>query len=118
MDDRQTGDSMTQAESAASSIRRVLARDAQAMDGLCGLLIDCVNRGGSVGFLAPMQRATAERYWEDVFAALGDHLVLWIAEADGAIVGSVQLSLCQKENAPHRAEVQKLFVLAASRGHG
>lgn len=84
--------------------------------GLCDLLLDAVQSGASVGFLAPMSRDTALRYWEQVFASLDSGQVLWVAESENEIVGSVQLSLCGKENAVHRAEVQKLFVLRSHRG--
>lgn len=66
--------------------------------------------GASVGFLAPLAMPAALRYWRGVFADLGRQQVLWIALDDGAVVGTVQLSLCLKENGSHRAEVQKLLV--------
>ena len=44
--------------------------------------------------------------------------MLWVAEAEGKIVGSVQLAPSQKENGRHRAELQKLFVHSAFRGQG
>jgi acetyltransferase len=103
------------------NVRQVQGSEAELLDGLCRLLIDCTDGGGSVGFLAPLQPATARRYWEGVYAALssaGSGQVLWVAEANGEVVGSVQLSLCQKENGLHRGEVQKLFVLSPFRGRG
>jgi GNAT superfamily N-acetyltransferase len=45
-------------------------------------------------------------------------VLLWVAEAGGQVVGSVQLALCPKENGAHRAEVQKLFVHSSARGQG
>ncbi len=44
--------------------------------------------------------------------------MLWVAEIDGRVVGSVQLALCDKDNGRHRGEVQKLFVHRSARGHG
>ena len=85
---------------------------------LCELLIDAVHNGASVGFLAPLSIDRAARYWEQVLAALGDGLLLWVAEAEGRVVGSVQLAPSPKENGRHRAEIQKLFVLSAFRGQG
>lgn len=105
-------------EAAAPDLRRVHATTPALLDGLCALLIDAVHGGASVGFLAPLSPDTARRYWQTVLAALGDHLCLWVAEHEGAIVGSVQLALCEKENGRHRAEVQKLFVLQRCRGLG
>lgn len=100
------------------SIRRISASDHSLNDGLVRLLIDSVDGGASVGFLSPLSPATAARYWQGVFSALGDGLVLWIAEKEGEVVGSVQLALCQKENGIHRAEVQKLLVLSSARRRG
>jgi GNAT superfamily N-acetyltransferase len=91
---------------------------ASLSDGLCGLLTETVEGGASVGFLAPVQRVTAEKYWKAVFEALGSGRMLWVATENDAVVGSVQLELCGKENGLHRAEVQKLFVLKSHRGRG
>ncbi len=99
-------------------IRRLQSSDPRVQDGLCTLLIDAVEDGASVGFLAPITRETARRYWAPVLDALDDGMVLWIAEADGEVVGTVQLSLSLKQNSPHRAEVQKLLVRRSHRGRG
>ena len=100
------------------SIRQVAAYDEAVVRGLCTLLIDAVHGGASVGFLAPLTDERACNYWTQVLGSLGPNLALWVAESDGAIVGSVQLSPCGKENGRHRADVQKLFVLSACRGNG
>lgn len=99
-------------------IRNVVVPTASVRDGLCRLLTETVEGGASVGFLAPVQLATAEKYWKGVFESLGSTRMLWIAEDGGSVVGSVQLELCAKENGLHRAEVQKLFVLPSQRGRG
>jgi acetyltransferase len=101
-------------------VRRVAANEVSLVESLGRLLIDAVHSGASVGFLAPVAQATADRYWHDVFAAMGagDGLLLWVAEVEGQVVGSVQLTLCPKENGQHRAEVQKLFVHRTARGRG
>lgn len=102
-----------------TNIRRIASAEDSSIPGLCRLLMDAVNGGASVGFLAPLSHQTALRYWQHVFANLNDDgLVLWIAEVDGEIVGSVQLDLCGKENGRHRAEIQKLFVMRTHRGKG
>lgn len=102
----------------ALEIRNVLVPTASLRDGLYGLLAETVEGGASVGFLAPVRRETAEKYWKGVFDALGSGRMLWVAEEGGSVVGSVQLELCAKENGLHRAEVQKLFVLRSHRGRG
>ena len=100
------------------TIRRIVSAEAPLIDGLCTLLIDAVHDGASVGFLAPLSRDTARRHWEQAFASLADGLIIWVAEIGGEIIGTVQLSLCPKENGRHRADVQKLLVLRAHRGKG
>ncbi len=97
-------------------LRQITSGESALIPGLCELLIDSVHNGASVGFLAPLAHDTAENYWRKIFASLNDGLSLWVAEADGKIVGSVQLDACQKQNGRHRADVQKLFVLKAFRG--
>ena len=101
-----------------TNIRRITSTENSSIPGLCRLLIDAVNGGASVGFLAPLSYETALSYWQHLFANLNDGLVLWVAEADGEIVGSAQLDLCGKENGRHRAEIQKLFVMRTHRGVG
>src|SRR5262245_38978428 len=104
---------------ATVGLRRVVAAEDASVDGLIDLLVDTVHGGASVGFLAPLSRDTAARYWRQVLASLGGGaLVLWVAESDSRIVGSVQLALCEKENGRHRADVQKLIILRSHRGRG
>jgi acetyltransferase len=99
-------------------IRRIDHADAAPRQGLRDLLVDVVDGGASVGFLPPMREATADTYWDEILSDLGPARTLWVAEDAGVIVGSVQLSLCEKENGRHRADVQKLFVLTQHRGQG
>jgi acetyltransferase len=99
-------------------LRRILTDDLSLLEPLAELLIDAVHSGASIGFLAPLSRSTAEQYWRGVLSAVGELLLLWVAEIDGRVVGSVQLALCDKDNGRHRGEVQKLFVHRSARGHG
>ena len=101
-----------------TAVREVHAAESALLPDLCALLEDAVNGGASVGFLAPLARPTAERYWSGVFDALGERLRLWIAEENSAVVGTVQLAPCTKENGRHRAELQKLLVHSGRRGRG
>ncbi len=99
-------------------LRRILTDDLSLLEPLADLLIDAVHSGASIGFLAPLSRPTAEQYWRGVLSAVGELLLLWVAESDGRVVGSVQLMLCDKDNGCHRGEVQKLFVHRSARGYG
>ena len=101
-----------------TTIHRIVAAEAGLREGLSRLLVDCVDGGASVGFLAPLSTAAAARYWDGVLAALGPEHALWVARDGDGIIGSVQLALCPKENGLHRAEVQKLFVMRSHRRSG
>ena len=86
---------------------------------LAALLQDSVHGGSSVGFLPPLAFETAEEYWLETLdeVAQGRRLLLVSTEA-GDVTGTVQLALAAKQNALHRAEVQKLLVHTAFRGRG
>lgn len=85
---------------------------------LIGLLQDAVSTA-SLGFWHPLERVDAEAYWRGVLAEVTDgHRWLWVALRDGEVIGSLQLAPAVKENAPHRAEVQKLMALSSTRRQG
>lgn len=85
---------------------------------LNALLVDAVEQGASIGFMAPLSLDEANDYWEDVLARLGHEQRLVLLVDGQRLLGSVQLSLCGRANARHRAEVQKLFVHSSARGQG
>jgi ribosomal protein S18 acetylase RimI-like enzyme len=89
------------------------------LPALIHLLQDAVNNGASIGFLPPLSEQEARDYWTTIIAQIeqGSRLLLVALERD-QIVGSVQLELVTKPNAPHRAEVQKLMVHTSHRGQG
>lgn len=105
-------------DKAMPTLRQIHSAPDVTIEQLCKLLIDTVNHGASIGFLAPLSLETASDYWRKVLTSLGDGLQLWVAEQAGEIVGSVQLAPCLKENGKHRADLQKLFVLTTHRGQG
>ncbi len=82
---------------------------------LAGLLVDTVDSGASVGFLAPMDRALAESWWKE--RAAGPYAV-WVAVEDGRVVGTLSLASPDKPNSRHRAELVKLMVHRTARGRG
>jgi GNAT superfamily N-acetyltransferase len=90
-----------------------------ALDQLAAVLSDCVEGGASVSFMSPFPHADALTFFRKVArsAASGD-TVLLAARLDGRIVGTVQLGLDTPPNQPHRADVKKLLVHRAARGHG
>ena len=100
------------------SVRIELLDDATERDveDLAAVLVDCVDGGASVNFLAPLDPAVARAWWR---AALADPAPTWVArDEDGTVVGCVRLALAPQPNAPHRAEVTKLLVTRSARGRG
>lgn len=103
----------------ALTIERLDALAPVEMEALVVLLIDAVDSGASVGFLAPLSASDARAYWAGVAAAVAaGSQRLFVARQAGRLVGSVQLELALRANGRHRAEVQKLFVLRSARGQG
>ncbi|MGW0792000.1 GNAT family N-acetyltransferase [Streptomyces sp. NPDC002911] len=88
-------------------------------DELAALLIEAVEGGASVGFLAPLDRATAAIWWRERAAAVeaGDQQV-WIARDDQRVAGTIGLVKAALPNAYHRAEISKLMVRPSARGRG
>lgn len=86
---------------------------------LTDLLIDIVETGASVGFVLPLARDEAARYWDALQPSLADgSRLLWTATDATGLLGSVQLELVQKKNGVNRAEVQKLLVHSRARRKG
>ncbi|MGY2048589.1 N-acetyltransferase family protein [Methylobacterium sp. JK268] len=88
-------------------------------EALAEILIDCVETGASVSFMAPLPRDKALAYWRGVgeSAGRGERVVI-VAEAEGEILGTAQLVLAQPENQPHRADVSKVLVPNRARRRG
>ena len=103
------------------TIRRVAAGEAEAcVSGLAEVLVDCVEGGASVSFMLPISREKAARFWQGVAEGVvrGERALLVAEDADGEIVGTVQLVLAQPENQPHRADVAKILVHRRARRQG
>ncbi|OBZ13987.1 MULTISPECIES: GNAT family N-acetyltransferase [Bacillales] len=82
---------------------------------LADLLVEVVEEGASIGFLPPLSMSEAISYWSHV---IHEDVILWIAERNGEMVGSVQLHLCSRPNGSHRAEIAKLMVHPNARRKG
>jgi GNAT superfamily N-acetyltransferase len=90
-----------------------------ALDQLADVLVDCVEGGASVSFMAPFPHDSALAFFRKVAGSVasGDTVVL-AARLDGKIVGTVQLGLETPPNQPHRADIKKMLVHRSARGHG
>ena len=102
------------------TIRALTEEETRAcLPALAEILSDCVEGGASVGFMQPFPPQAALPFWEAVAAAVGrDETVLIVAEADGRLVGTVQLGIGTMPNQPHRADLKKLLVHRQARGLG
>jgi GNAT superfamily N-acetyltransferase len=87
---------------------------------LAALVRDAVEHGASIGFTLPLAEAEIADFWRKVATdtAAGHKRVLVARDAQGRLLGSAQLALEMRANGRHRAEVQKVLVLAAQRGAG
>jgi GNAT superfamily N-acetyltransferase len=105
----------------AITIRRVAREEAAALvEPLADVLRDCVEGGASVGFMLPLAPAKALAFWRRVADGVqaGQRVLLVAQDAQGAIVGTVQLLLDLPENQPHRGDVAKMLVLRRARRQG
>jgi GNAT superfamily N-acetyltransferase len=86
---------------------------------LVDLLLDSVENGGTVNFVWPMTRAKAENWWNGALAShdRGERII-FAANHEGAMVGSVQLILAPQENQAFRAEIAKMLVHSRWRRQG
>jgi len=102
------------------AVRLLTPAQAQAKRvALIDLLVDAVQGGASVNFIWPMTRAKAETWWDGALSghARGERLI-FAAEADGRLDGSVQLILAPQENQTFRADLAKLLVHRRARRQG
>jgi GNAT superfamily N-acetyltransferase len=95
------------------------AEAVERISSLSDILIDCVEGGASVSFMAPLSRAKADAFWSQTAAAVTEgERILLVAESEGRLLGTVQIVSAQAQNQPHRADVSKMLVLRAARRNG
>lgn len=99
--------------------RLVDAQLPSLIEELADLLVDTVNGGASIGFLAPLDRAAAVTWWKArVDAVPAGGLDVWVARDGDRVLGTVGLVFPDKPNSRHRAELVKLMVHRDARGQG
>jgi GNAT superfamily N-acetyltransferase len=102
-------------------VERVEPHDAaHVLPALSEILLDCVEGGASVSFMAPLSHERAKEFWRGVLASMadGERIVLVARDATGRISGTVQVILAQPENQPHRGDVAKMLVHRRARRQG
>jgi GNAT superfamily N-acetyltransferase len=85
---------------------------------LARMLVEAVESGAAVSFLAPLGPDAAERWWRETLAGAHPRAIVLVARSAGAIVGTVQLHPAWAPNQPHRGEIVKLLVGRRQRGQG
>lgn len=92
-----------------------------AIPDLGALILDAVEDGTGVNFLAGATDAEARGWWEERRSEVADGTItVFVARraGDGRIVGSAILIRSRNQNAPHRAEVGKVIVDRSARRRG
>lgn len=102
------------------TLHELAAPGAADVAGLADVLLDCVAGGASVSFMASLTLDQARAFWQGVAddACAGKRALLVARDADGLIVGTVQLVLSQPANQPHRADLAKMLVHRRARRAG
>lgn len=101
-------------------IRRLGPNELPAhLDALAAVLVDCVDGGASVSYMAPFTHEDAREAFAG-FAAEVEHgrRLLLAAFENGEVAGTVQVVYAWPPNQPHRADIAKLLVRRSSRGRG
>ena len=93
-----------------------------AVAGLAALLVDAVEDGAAVNFLAGLTRDEAASWWaarsDGVRAGTITVFVARDETDDDRIVGSTLLERSRNQNSPHRAEIGKVIVDRSVRRQG
>lgn len=108
-------------KSSGITVQRLTAEKAHALaPSLASVLVDCVNGGASVGFMAPLSPDRATRFWEQVAdgVARNDRALLAAFDEHGEVCGTVQVVYAGPENQPHRADISKMLVHRRARRRG
>jgi GNAT superfamily N-acetyltransferase len=102
------------------TIERLNAEAARThRNALAEVLLDCVEGGASVSYMAPLAAETAREAFEAIEPELeSGRRVLLAAFTDDALVGTVQIAAAAPPNQPHRADIAKLLVRRAARKRG
>ena len=97
-----------------------LGKDATASDvkGLAGLLVDAIDSGAGISFMAGLTEEEAESWWRSILASSPERAIVLVARDAEGLVGTVQLQPAWAPNQPHRADVAKLIVHRRARGQG
>jgi GNAT superfamily N-acetyltransferase len=102
------------------TIRALDTREAEARLGeLADILVDAVAHGASVNFMAGFSAGEGRTFWRGQLPGIaGGEKRLLVGDDGARLLGTVLLSFAHQPNAPHRAELGKMLVLASARCRG
>jgi GNAT superfamily N-acetyltransferase len=92
----------------------------QRLTALARILADSVALGAAIGFMDSLTRDDAARFWRESVQpeVIAGRRVLFAAERDGDVLGTVQLIVGMPLNQPHRCEIAKMIVHPSARRLG
>src|SRR5437762_4735106 len=94
--------------------RLILPVGASDLRALAQLLVDAVESGAAVSFLAPLTLERAEDWWRRTISASHSGAIFLVARNVEGIVGTVQLHPAWAPNQPHRAEIANCWSIAGA----
>ena len=103
------------------TVRRIGAAEVSTcIEPLADVLIDCVEGGASVSFMLPLPREKALSFWRSVAEGVvrGERVLLVAEDAEGRVVGTVQMIMSLPDNQPHRGDIAKMLVHRSARRRG
>lgn len=99
-------------------IERLDCASDDVVRGLATLVVDAIEGGAGISFMAGFGVDAAMEWWRTILGAASPRTVVLAARDDQGIVGTVQLQPAWPPNQPHRADVAKLIVHRRARGRG
>ncbi len=94
-------------------------KDAALLPRLADLLLEAVENGASIGFMADFSHEDATAFWQSRFDAVeSGSLIIIAAFQEQDIIATVSLNLSTPANQPHRADLQKMIVARSHQRRG
>ena len=88
------------------------------VDALATLLVDAVESGAAVSFVAPFPLERARAWWRHMIDDADVRAIILVARDGDGVVGTVQLHPAWAPNQPHRGDISKLIVHRRARRTG
>ncbi|HJR41905.1 MAG TPA: GNAT family N-acetyltransferase [Gemmatimonadaceae bacterium] len=99
-------------------IERVESASGDIVQELASLLVDAVESGAGISFMAGLRVEEAAAWWRKALSSATSRTVVLVARDEAGVVGTVQLQPAWPPNQPHRADVAKLIVHRRGRRRG